>query len=111
MASSVRSVPEKTRISDRRPEYWSLVVRITCATRGPSGSQVARGRVSPSRVTISGTVVVFAAWKPFSIQRSSSSVPTSLVVWAGSTGKKRALMIALFSTSYTSATAISSPSR
>jgi|GEM_PF-7054817 len=99
MASSVRRVPENTRTSDRRPEYWSLVVRITCATSGPSGSQVACGRVSPSRVTMSGTVVVLAAGKPFSIQRSSSSVPTSLVVWAGRTGKNRALMIALFSTS------------
>ena len=48
---------------------------------------------------MSGTVVVLAAGKPFSIHRSNSSVPTSLVVWAGRTGKNRALMIALFSTS------------
>ena len=38
-ASGVR-VPEKTRTTLTRPTYWSLLVRTTSATSGPSGSQV-----------------------------------------------------------------------
>ena len=107
----MRSLPEKIRTRLRRPAYWSLVVRTTCATSGASGSHSEPGSVAPPGVMTGGTVCVEAAGKPRSIHRRSSSVPTSLVVWAGSTGKKRAPMMARLSTWYTSATAISSPSR
>ncbi len=38
--ASGTSVPENTRAMLTRPTYWSLLVRTTSATSGPSGSQV-----------------------------------------------------------------------
>ena len=38
----------ETRTSERRPTYRSLVVRMTSATRGPSGSQARLGSVAPT---------------------------------------------------------------
>ena len=94
-----------------RPEKLSDVVRITCATSGPSGSQTVSGSVAPFGVVTDGVGCSVGAGKPRSIQRSSSSVPLSDVVWAGSTGKNRAPITARRSDSCASSTAISSPSR
>ena len=81
-ASGTR-VPEKTRTMLTRPTYWSLLVRTTSATSGPSGSQVTAPALPPLGVKDSWAGCSGGAGKPRTHRSSSSAHPRPSVAHDG----------------------------
>ena len=84
--SSARIVPEKIRTIDSRPAKGSVVVRMTCATSGASGSVCGTGSSPPEGAEAAGLGCRDGVGKPCSISRSSSSTPTPVLEATGTTG-------------------------
>ncbi len=85
-ALSGRSVPEKTRTSETRPTYGSIVVLTTSATSGPFGSQVSGSRGSPSTPATAGRSCSSGDGKALVSTSSSASRPTLVSAQTGITG-------------------------